>query len=363
MKYHWFKPLSHTKKYLNVTKKAISANKMTMGKNSLLLEKRIKKILGVKYVVLTTSGTSSLMMATISSEIKSNDLVYAPNYTWIASVNPAKIMGANIKLIDSKPRSEVIDFKSLNSLIKRKPPKLVILTHLNGQANYNYEFDELKKKYKFFVIEDAAQALLSKSDDGIYCGTKFEVGCFSLSITKPINMIYGGFCTTNSKKIYDKLIAIRNNGVNAEPENARLELASELGLNLKPSDLHASIGLVNFDSKNERVKNLKKIFNFYRKNIINKKIDFLNVEGKKTIPCYPQILVKNRKKFENYCNRNQIGLHLGIRCLNKTKNFLKKNDQTLKYSIQFSDHVVRLPSGPGYGIKDLKKIVSIINKY
>ena len=43
------------------------------------------------------------MMATISSEIKSNDLVYAPNYTWIASVNPAKIMGANIKLIDPKP--------------------------------------------------------------------------------------------------------------------------------------------------------------------------------------------------------------------------------------------------------------------
>ena len=36
---------------------------------------------------------------------------------------------------------------------------------------------------------------------------------------------------------------------------------------------------------------------------------------KKTIPCYPQILVKNRKQFENYCNRNQIGLHLGIRCL------------------------------------------------
>ena len=63
-------------------------------------------------------------------------------------------------------------------------------------------------------------------------------------------MVYGGFCTTNSKKIYDKLIAIRNNGVNAEPENARLELASELGLNLKPSDLHASIGLVNFYSDN-----------------------------------------------------------------------------------------------------------------
>ena len=363
MKYYWFKPLSHTNKYLKVTKEAISAKKMTMGKNCLLLEKKLKEILGVKYVVLTTSGTSALIMGTIASGIKSRDLVYAPNYTWVASVNPAKIMGAEVKLVDSKKNSEVIDFNRLNKLIKKKPPKLVVLTHLNGQANYNSDFNILKKKYKFFVVEDAAQALLSKSNDGQYCGTKYEVGCFSLSITKPINMIYGGFCVTNSKKIHDKLIAIRNNGVNAEPENARLELASELGLNLKPSDLHASIGLVNLNSKNTRVKNLKNIFKYYQKNIDNKKVNFLNVEGKNTIPCYPQVLVKNRVEFEKYCLKNDIGLHLGIRCLSKTKKFYKKDHQNLKHSIKFSNEVVRLPSGPGYVIKDLKKIVKIINNY
>ena len=102
MKYYWFKPLSHTNKYLKVTKEAISAKKMTMGKNCLLLEKKLKEILGVKYVVLTTSGTSALIMGTIASGIKSRDLVYAPNYTWVASVNPAKIMGAEVKLVDSK---------------------------------------------------------------------------------------------------------------------------------------------------------------------------------------------------------------------------------------------------------------------
>jgi len=363
MKYHWFKPLSHTNKYLITAKKTILANKMTMGKNCFLLEEKLRKILGVKYIVLTTSGTSALMMSTIASDIKPKDLVYAPNYTWIASVNPAKIMGAEVKLIDSKHHSEIIDFDILNKLIKTRPPKLVILTHLNGQANYNSLFNSLKKKHKFFVIEDAAQALLSKSDDGIYCGTKYEVGCFSLSITKPINMIYGGFCATNSRKIYNKLIAIRNNGVNAEPENARLELASELGLNLKPSDLHASIGLINLNSRNLRVKNLKRIFEYYKKNIKNKKINFLSVEGKNTVPCYPQILVKNREKFEKHCSKNEIGLHLGIRCLNKTRKFFSKNNLNLKHSIEFSNNVVRLPSGPGYKLKDLEKIVKVINKY
>ena len=86
------------------------------------------------------------MMSTIASDIKPKDLVYAPNYTWIASVNPAKIMGAEVKLIDSKHHSEIIDFDILNKLIKTRPPKLVILTHLNGQANYNSLFNSLKKK-------------------------------------------------------------------------------------------------------------------------------------------------------------------------------------------------------------------------
>ena len=36
-------------------------------------------------------------------------------------------------------------------------------------------------------------------------------------------MIYGGLCVTNNSKLAKKLIAIRNNGVNSEPENARLD--------------------------------------------------------------------------------------------------------------------------------------------
>ena len=89
------------------------------------------------------------MMSTIASDIKPKDLVYAPNYTWIASVNPAKIMGAEVKLIDTKHNSEVIDFDILNKLIKTNPPKLVVLTHLNGQANFNELFIQSKKN-KFF---------------------------------------------------------------------------------------------------------------------------------------------------------------------------------------------------------------------
>ena len=51
----------------------------------------------------------------------------------------------------------------MNANIKKLKPNLVLLTHLNGSPNYDKDFDKLKKKYKFKVIEDAAQSFLINS--------------------------------------------------------------------------------------------------------------------------------------------------------------------------------------------------------
>ncbi len=361
MKYPWFKSLHNTKLFSKNIIQSVTNKKMTMSYKSYELENKIKKILNVKYVVLTTSGTSALMMATIASEIKSGDIVAAPNLTWVATTNPARIMGGRFILADTKKYSQQIDFTDLNKKIKKHKPKLVYLVHLNGKPAYNKKFDELKKKYKFFVIEDAAQAFLSKRNNSSACGTKYDVGCFSLSITKPIHMIYGGFCTTNSKKTADKLISIRNNGVNAKPENARLEIASTMGLNLKPSDVHSAVGLENLRNINLHKNNLRKLHNFYAKYLKSKKIKFINLKGKGVTPCYNEAIIDNRDNFIKFCNENSIGLHLGIRCLSETN--IKHIKDNFQNSIYLSKNLVRLPSGPGYKTSEIKKIIKILNKY
>ncbi len=361
MKYPWFKSLHNTSLFSKNIIHSVKNKKMTMGHKSYELENRIKKILKVKYAVLTTSGTSALMMATVASEIKSGDIVVAPNLTWVATTNPARIMGGKFILVDTKKYSQQVDFNELNQKIKKYRPKLVYLVHLNGKPTYNKDFDKLKKKYKFFVIEDAAQAFLSKRNSSSPCGTKYDIGCFSLSITKPIHMIYGGFCTTNSKKIADKLISIRNNGVNSKPENARLEIASSMGLNLKPSDVHSAVGLENLNNISFNKNHLRKLHNFYNKFLKNNKIKFLNLQGKGITPCYNEAIIDNRDNFINFCNKNSIGLHLGIRCLSETN--IKHIKDNFQNSIHLSKNLVRLPSGPGYKINEIKEVIKILNKY
>ena len=175
-------------------------------------------------------------------------------------------------------------------------------------------------------------------------------------------MIYGGFCTTNSDKLAEKLTAIRNNGVKSQEWFLKFELASHLGLNLKPSDLHSTIGLVSLKRKNISTSNLLNIYKYYKKNLKNKKLKLEIIEGKFSVPAYVQVFVKNRNFFFSYCEKNEIGLHTGVRCLSETAAF-RNNKLKLKNSLYLSKHLVRLPSGPGYKLNEIAKIVDILNAY
>ena len=362
MKYNWFKPLNFKKELSKSIINTVNQNKMTMGNKTIELEKKIKKFLNVKHVVLTTSGTSALMMASLALKIVPNDVVISSNLTWVATTNPSKILGANIHLVDTEKHSEKVSFKELNKKIKELKPKMVLLVHLNGQPTYNEEFEELKSKYKFFVIEDAAQALLSKTDAGIPCGTHYDIGCFSLSMTKPVNMVYGGFCSTNSSELAEKLITIWNNGLCSQEWHLKRELASDVGLNLKPSDLHSSIGIINLKAKNLITEKLINIYDYYKKNLANPKLSLVKVKGKFSVPCYPQVLTDNRDKLISYCLKKKIALHPGLRCLSESQP-LKNNEKIFPNSIYMSQNIARLPSGPGYSLEEISKITDILNNY
>ena len=102
---------------------------------------------------------------------------------WIATLNPAKILNSKVFVVDTKKMSHNVDYRLLNKKILQLKPDIVIITHLNGNSSFNKQFDTLKKKLKFKVIEDTAQAFMVKYKKK-FCGTFYDIGCFSLSITK-----------------------------------------------------------------------------------------------------------------------------------------------------------------------------------
>jgi dTDP-4-amino-4,6-dideoxygalactose transaminase len=359
MKFPSLKVLNYQKKFIQSISSSIEKNQMTLGPKCKELENMIREKLKVRHVVLTTSGTSALMMATICSGLKPNQLGLCSNLAWVAATNPILIMGGKLLVADTIKNTELIDFKKLNYLIKLKKPKLVVLIHLNGQSTYNNEFDRLKKKLKFFVIEDAAQAFLTVSQNK-HCGTKYDIGCFSLSVAKPIHMAYGGFCVTNNSKLADKLIAARNNGVFEGNE----KLSQTLGLNLKPSDLHAAIGIENLKKFDERKKILLNLYNLYKKTLKNKKFNFIKLKGKESAPNFAQILIKPDQKqfFLEYCLKNGIGTAEGVTTIVETK-MIKGSNENFPHSNYVARNLIRIPFGTGYKKNEIKKVIKILNEF
>lgn len=355
--FEWFRPYKN-KNILEHIKLPIQDDHLSMGKYTKLLEKKLQKLLRVKYVVLTNSGTSALMMAAIALNINNSSKVLIPNLSWIATNNPILILDSKFYLYDSNKDRESINYASINKCILKHKPNFVILPHLNGECHYNSQFDLLKQKLKFKIIEDSAQSFPIIKNKKIF-GTKYEISCFSLSITKIINMVYGGFCTTNSKALYDRLVSIRSNGVGYDYNHSKYTHIN--GLNFKTSDIHSSIGLANLKEKKKIIKNTINVYKSYIKYLKNPKIRLLKFDLKNDLPTYVQAIVSSKSKFNNFCNKNKVQIHLGLNTMNKIKKF-KIND-SYPNSEFVSDHLVRLPSGPGYTDSEIKSICKILNLF
>ena len=75
-------PTINSSEVLNYTKKALKQNFPNEGKFTRIFENKIKKILKIKYVVSTTSGTSAIFLALKTLNLKKNDEVIIPNITF-----------------------------------------------------------------------------------------------------------------------------------------------------------------------------------------------------------------------------------------------------------------------------------------
>lgn len=351
----WWKPYLNKKVILNNLKKTVNNNHITFSKNCYQIEQNLKKILGVKYVILTNSGTSALFMATMVALMRQTGRVFCPIMTWSGTINGALYAKKNVTFIDNVKNSSNANYFSLSNKIKQKD--ILFITHLNGKSAYNSKTFKMIKKKKVFVIEDAAQSFLARDYRNKFLGTQFDIGCFSLGYTKMCNMIYGGFCVTNNKKLANLLKIVRNNGVAKSGQ-----IATNIGGNYKPNDVNACVGLDSLKNGFKNKKKLIQIYNLYEKYLKNRKLNLISYKNlNNEFPTYIDVTTNNRNNFLKYLKRKNIGYSYATRSLSKSPHL--KLSQKFKFADEMDSRLVRLPSGPGYNKKDLLSIIKKLNNY
>ena len=81
-------------------------------------EEAIQNYTGVKYAIACMNGTAGLQVSLNLAEVSSNDIVIAPNLTFVASLNAISYSGAQIALIDVCEDSWQIDIDLLQNWLE-----------------------------------------------------------------------------------------------------------------------------------------------------------------------------------------------------------------------------------------------------
>jgi dTDP-4-amino-4,6-dideoxygalactose transaminase len=169
--------------------------------------------LGCKKALLTTSCTHALEMAALLIDIQEGDEVIMPSYTFVSTANAFALRGAKIVFVDIRPDTMNIDETKIEAAITPKT-KVIVPVHYAGVGCEMDTIMALADKYGLFVVEDAAQGMMS-SYRGKPLGTIGDFGTFSFHETKNYTSAgEGGLLIINNERFADRAEIIREKGTN-----------------------------------------------------------------------------------------------------------------------------------------------------
>lgn len=170
----------------------------------------IESTLKCPKALLTHSCTAALEMCAILLDIKSGDEVIMPSYTFVSTANAFALRGATPVFVDVEKNSMNIDPEKISLAITPRT-KAIVVVHYAGHACDMNSIMNIANQHGIKVIEDAAQAFLSKSNER-YLGTIGHLGCISFHETKNIISGEGGCLLINDHSLHDKADMVHEKG-------------------------------------------------------------------------------------------------------------------------------------------------------
>ncbi len=172
----------------------------------------LERTLGCARALLTHSCTAALEMAAILCDIQPGDEVIVPSFTFVSTANAFVLRGACPVFVDIRPDTLNMDEQQVEKAITPKTKAVVPMHYAGGPCAMDVIM-EIAERHGLWVVEDAAQALLS-TYQGRCLGTIGHLGCLSFHETKNIISGEGGALLVNDTRLVERAEVIREKGTN-----------------------------------------------------------------------------------------------------------------------------------------------------
>lgn len=351
---------------ISAVTKVLQSGRLAQGPQVEKLEHEFSRLCRVKYAVAVSSGTSALFAGLYSLGLKPRDEVITTPFSFMAGVNAIILLGGRPVFIDIEEQTLNLDPAKIKPALTART-KAILAVNLYGQPADYQEINQIGRKYRLGVIEDAAQSIGAEYKKRP-SGSLADLGCFSLYASKNITAGEGGMITTNQARLFQKAKRFSNQGLGLrKPYDYH-----QLGLNLRMTEMQAALALV-------QLKRLKKLTR--KRQLISKEYNQSFSQIKGLIP--PSLAPSRTHVYHQYTlrvtpafklSRDQLARFLAKKGIETRVHYplplhlyphlkelgYKKGDFPMAEKV--SQEVLSLPVHPLLKSQEVKYIIKTINK-
>jgi perosamine synthetase len=329
-------------------------------------EEKFAKFCGVKHAISVSSGTAALHLAVIALGLKKGDEIIVPTLTMMSSIFAPLYEGVKPVPIDIDKKTYNLDPKLIEEKITPKT-KAIMVVHLYGHPVDMDLVMNIAKKYKLFVIEDAAEAHGAKYK-GKMVGGIGDIGCFSMYANKIITTGEGGMVTTNNDNFAQK---IRNIKSLAFGKDQKL-MHQDIGYNYRLANLQAAVGVGQLEKINRILKIKRKMSSYYLSNLSDIKDIILPYEAPYAFSVYWMFHIVLKGKLSG--RRSEFIKLLKEEGVETREDFVPYHEQNIfierglvkgdecPLASKYAKDGLYLPSGTDITAKELKYVSKSVHK-
>ena len=330
------------------------------------MEKKLANYVGVKYCVTCANGTDALLIPLMAKNIGSGDAVFTTNFSYFATTEVISLVGATPVFVDIDKKTfnidpDLLESQIIQTLSKGKLiPKAIISVDLFGQLADYKKIKKIAKKYKLFLIEDAAQSFGATYKNQKSCSFG-DVAATSFFPAKPLGCYGdGGAIFTNDKKMSDLFKSIRMHGQGADKyDNVRV------GLNSRLDTIQAVVLLNKLKIFDNELSLRNKVADFYSINLSQYlKVPFIESLNKSAWAQYSLIANSETERdlLTKHLANSDIPTAIYYKKMFSELEIYKKLDSIPSpISKKISGRIFSIPMHPYLTGNDLEKITNSIN--
>ena len=353
------------KKELDAVIKVFKSDRFTMGNNVKLFEKEMSLYCNSKYSLAVSNGTVALDLALKAINIKPGDEVILPAVSYFSSASSVSYQNATPVFVDIDINNFCIDPNKIENAITNRTKAIIYIDYGGIPADYQ-KIKKIAKKHKLLIINDAAQSLGS-SYKNKNLGNFGDISTMSFHMAKILTTIEGGMIFTDNKKLYSKVLTLRNIG---EPINQKYK-HHLIGTNARMTEINAAIGLEQLKKLEQFIKKRNKIANLYLKKIEEYELPIVTPNIKNNVRnsyFFFPILIQNRDKVARQLKEifkidTRVAYPIPIYKQKVYAEYLAPHKKTkCPISEDFCKKVLNLPIYPSLKYKDINFIMESLSK-